>query len=204
MSLLKAIKAQLGLSNTPANNFTITAEADNGTLKLARGNAGATTQDILTVDAQGRVKTPQNLVAFSAFQSVGTTVPNGGSGAKVIFQQKRFDIGNFYDTTTGRFTPNIPGYYQLNTSVSYADAPIAASAIQVGLVKNVEDLSSAFARSIVGQSGGYCILSVSGIVYLNGTGDYACVVTYQNQGSNRVTQATQLDTNFSGILIQPA
>ena len=43
MSLLKAIKAQLGLSNTPANNFTITAEADNGTLKLARGNAGSTT-----------------------------------------------------------------------------------------------------------------------------------------------------------------
>ena len=56
MSLLKAIKAQLGLSNTPANNFTITAEADNGTLKLARGNAGATTQDILTVDAAGYLK----------------------------------------------------------------------------------------------------------------------------------------------------
>lgn len=60
MSLLKAIKAQLGLSNTPANNFTITAEADNGTLKLARGNAGATTQDILTVDASGKVAFPQN------------------------------------------------------------------------------------------------------------------------------------------------
>ena len=58
MSLLKAIKAQLGLSNTPANNFTITAEADNGTLKLARGNAGATTQDILTVDASGKVSAP--------------------------------------------------------------------------------------------------------------------------------------------------
>lgn len=58
MSLLKAIKAQLGLSNTPANNFTITAEADNGTLKLARGNAGATTQDIFTVDINGAVSFP--------------------------------------------------------------------------------------------------------------------------------------------------
>ena len=44
MSLIKAIKHQLGLSVTPANNFTLTAEADNGTMKLARGNAGATTQ----------------------------------------------------------------------------------------------------------------------------------------------------------------
>lgn len=59
MSLLTLIKAQLGLSNTPANNFTLDASADNGTLKLARGNAGATTQDILTVDAAGKVAAPQ-------------------------------------------------------------------------------------------------------------------------------------------------
>lgn len=55
MSLLTLIKAQFGKSATPANNFVIDASADNGTLKLARGNAGATTQDILTVDAAGNV-----------------------------------------------------------------------------------------------------------------------------------------------------
>lgn len=55
MSLLKTIRAQLGLSVTPANNFTLTAEADNGTMKLARGNPGATTQDIIAVDASGKV-----------------------------------------------------------------------------------------------------------------------------------------------------
>ena len=67
MSLLKAIKAQLGLSNTPANNFTLDASAENGTLKLARGNAGATTQDILTVDANGNVLVDgNNLNLFSA------------------------------------------------------------------------------------------------------------------------------------------
>ena len=60
MSLIKAIKAQLGLSVTPANNFTLTAEANNGTMKLARGNAGATTQDIMTVDAAGKVVFPQS------------------------------------------------------------------------------------------------------------------------------------------------
>lgn len=59
MSLLKTIRTQLGLSVTPANNFTLDASADNGTLKLARGNAGAPTQDILTVDAAGRPGFPQ-------------------------------------------------------------------------------------------------------------------------------------------------
>ena len=79
MSLLKAIKAQLGLSNTPANNFTITAEADNGTLKLARGNAGATTQDILTVDASGKVTFPQNAQSWQdvkASRALSTSYTN--------------------------------------------------------------------------------------------------------------------------------
>lgn len=59
MSLLKTIRAQLGLSSTPANNFTLTAEADNGTMKLARGVAGATTQDVMTINALGEVDFPQ-------------------------------------------------------------------------------------------------------------------------------------------------
>lgn len=55
MSLLKIIKAQLGLSATATQNFTLTAENADGTMKLARGNAGATSQDILTVASDGTV-----------------------------------------------------------------------------------------------------------------------------------------------------
>lgn len=54
MSTLKTNKAQLGQSGTATQNFTLTAEAADGTMKLARGNAGATTQDILTIDAAGK------------------------------------------------------------------------------------------------------------------------------------------------------
>lgn len=50
---------QLGQSATQTNNFTLTSEASNGTMKLARGNAGVTTQDILTVDQAGQVDFPQ-------------------------------------------------------------------------------------------------------------------------------------------------
>ena len=79
MSLLKTIKAQFGKSNTPANNFVLDASADNGTMKLARGNAGATTQDILTVDAAGKVVFPQNaqtLQDVKASRVAGTTYTN--------------------------------------------------------------------------------------------------------------------------------
>lgn len=46
-------RAQLGTSGTATQNFTLTAESADGTMKLARGNAGATTQDILTINAAG-------------------------------------------------------------------------------------------------------------------------------------------------------
>ena len=77
MSLLKAIRAQLGLSTTPANNFTLDASANNGTMKLARGNAGATTQDIMTVAANGTVSL--NLVEYANDSAAATGgVPIGG------------------------------------------------------------------------------------------------------------------------------
>lgn len=49
---------QLGDSATATNNFVLQTNLD-GTAKIARGNAGATTQDILTVDAAGKVDLPQ-------------------------------------------------------------------------------------------------------------------------------------------------
>lgn len=46
---------QLGDNNTAANNFMLTSQAADGTMKLARGNNGTTTQDILTVNAAGLI-----------------------------------------------------------------------------------------------------------------------------------------------------
>lgn len=77
MSLLKAIRHQLGLSGTAANNFTLTAEADNGTMKLARGNAGATSQDLMTVDATGKLAFPAGLQALGNYANDGTAATGG-------------------------------------------------------------------------------------------------------------------------------
>jgi hypothetical protein len=51
---IKVNQVQLGDSATATQNFVLQTNVD-GTAKLARGNAGATTQDILTVDAGGKV-----------------------------------------------------------------------------------------------------------------------------------------------------
>lgn len=56
MSLLKSNSVQIGQSTTGTNNFTLSVPSSpDGTIKLARGNSGATTQDILSVNASGEV-----------------------------------------------------------------------------------------------------------------------------------------------------
>ena len=53
---------QLGTSATATQNFVLTVPTvQDGTAKLSRGNAGSTTQDILTIDASGNLTAPQNL-----------------------------------------------------------------------------------------------------------------------------------------------
>jgi hypothetical protein len=82
MSLIKSIMHQLGLSGDPAKNFTLSVPAaPDGTMKLARGNAGATTQDIMTVNAAGKVAFPQNVQTWTSFavpsvRNLGVTYTN--------------------------------------------------------------------------------------------------------------------------------
>jgi hypothetical protein len=82
---------QLGSSVTATQNFTITAEAANGTMKLARGNAGATTQDIFTVDAAGNITFVGNVT--------GAGLGSGQTWQNVTASRA---INTNYTNTTGR------------------------------------------------------------------------------------------------------
>lgn len=64
MSTLKTNAVQIGQSNTASANFALTAANADGTVKLARGNVGATTQDVMTVASDGKVDFPAGLSAF--------------------------------------------------------------------------------------------------------------------------------------------
>lgn len=78
MSLLKSNSVQIGQSATATNNFTLSVQASpDGTIKLARGNSGATTQDILSVNASGAVTlTNGGAITLAAAQATtsGTSV----------------------------------------------------------------------------------------------------------------------------------
>lgn len=79
---------QLGDSTTATQNFVLQTNVD-GTAKLARGNVGATTADILTISGAGLVTAGAGLAVTGTINSsgsigVGTTSPNSPASGRVV------------------------------------------------------------------------------------------------------------------------
>jgi hypothetical protein len=124
VSQIKAIKAQLGLSGTATQNFTLTAEAADGTMKLARGNAGATTQDLITVDATGNVQltktTAQSMVRLHTANGYGSTNTAIRRYTTTVTNQGT-DITYSDSATLGAsFTINTAGVYAISSYESFS------------------------------------------------------------------------------------
>lgn len=93
---IKADNVQIGQNATASQNFVLKQGAD-GTCTLARGNVGATTQDILTVDAAGKVTATQGFLSpITWYESAETAIPS-------------IDV----DTTVSHGLGSIPKQYQI-------------------------------------------------------------------------------------------
>lgn len=137
-----------------------------------------------------------NAPAFAAYADVTTSLPTGAA-TKVLFQQENFDTaGNF---ASSRFTPTVAGYYQLNARVQCNGSTTNALAM---IYKN----GSVFAAGAA-DPGTFSspIITVSGLVYLNGTTDYAEIFVSHSTGSSVGTVVSDASlTRFDGCFVRPA
>lgn len=160
---------QLGDSATATNNFVIKTNVD-GSGKLSRGNVGATTQDILTWDASGKVSYPQNLVpAFSATGS--NSGLSNGTVTKASVTTERFDTNANYDAPNSKFLPTVAGYYQCNCSMSGGGGTNTTGG-GIELRKNGTLEIPGNSLTSWSSAGGGISASASGVIFLNGSTDY--------------------------------
>jgi hypothetical protein len=163
---------------TTASNFTTTLPASDGTVMVSG-----------------------NMPTFSAYYSSGSpqSFTNGTFG-KVQFQTEEFDTANCFDSTTNyRFTPNVAGYYQINSSVTTAN--FVGNYLLITVYKNgsrFKDGCNFTPNSIAGPT-----TTVNTIVYANGSSDYFEI--YIIAGANTtITAATPFSTYFQASMVRGA
>lgn len=134
---------------------------------------------------------------FSAYASGSVTVSTGVNIA-LIMGAEEFDSANCYDITTGRFTPNVAGYYQINGSIQAT----ADRIFYIYLSKN----GTVYKYGSYNERGNYPGISVvSSIVYLNGTTDYVQpgILLQSSVGYSNATVFAGSDvTYFNGCFLR--
>ena len=160
-----------------ASNFTITVPAEAGTMITTASTFAGTGP------------------AFSAYAG-GATGLTTSSYTKVLFSTVEFDTNSNFSSS--RFTPTVAGYYQISSSVGSGNFGVGQSLIAI--YKN----GTKYKTGQNGTINNTYNLTVSGIVYFNGTTDYIEIYVYQASGGTVNTVAQSTETWFNGAMVRSA
>jgi len=196
--------SDVGMSYAPSAGSVVTGILADGAVTTDKiANASITTAKIADgaiIQSDLATNVVGNGPAFFAYASTTTTL-TAAADVKVILDTELFDTNNNYSTANSRFTPTVAGYYQVNCvmTVNYWNAIILSCSI----FKNGSVYSSG--NTAYPQTTGGVRVTVSSLVYMNGTTDYLEMYgfNYAATSSNVVANA-QSQTNFSAVLVRSA
>jgi hypothetical protein len=192
--------ANLILNGSTSGSVTLSSPAVSGTttltLPITSGtvltsastitpSAGTVTQASLSTNVVG------NGPAFSAYTTT-TQALTGAVTTKVNFGGEVFDTNSNF--ASSRFTPTVAGYYQLTTALVYN----AATFTDLYIYKNGSVYQAIFGN----YSSSTYYAAGTGLIYLNGTTDYAEIYVYSS-GSLSITSSQQ-NCWFSGAMVRSA
>jgi hypothetical protein len=138
---------------------------------------------------------------FSVWKSSGQTVSTG-TFTKVTFDSVQANQENCFDTSTSRFTPNVPGFYQINgliyhQSTSYVNRTLihlranGGGEFRFGSDQIISNSITTEGRSLV-----------STLVYLNGTTDYLEILGLFTGAGTLTCAGGFMNTWWTGHLVK--
>jgi len=113
-------------------------------------------------------------VSFFARQS-GSQSFSASTFTKITFGTEIFDSDNYFASSA--FTPQKAGYYQLTANLSFEGSGSGLN------ILNFYKNGSIYRAMSRYNTDGNCIISASGLMYLNGTTDYAEIYAYSTRTS---------------------
>lgn len=114
----------------------------------------------------------------------------------IVHDVEEYDPLGWYDATTGRFTPKVPGYYRISAKVIVANG----TATVYGAIRKNGAILGRYMQ--MNPSGSQWSGSGTETVYLNGTTDYVDSVVFSNGGASSIISGDPsiAYTSFEGWL----
>lgn len=135
---------------------------------------------------------------FSAYRSTNQTLTSTVA-AEVVFDTELWDTANNFNPSTGRFTPQVAGKYQINGAITVN----TTGAITVGWAYVSKNGSIYKRGDVLTSLGTSTTLNVSATVDMNGTTDYISLFTNVT-GTGTLSAVNGVDvTWFDAHLVQP-
>ena len=154
-----------------ASNSVITAKiADSNVTTAKIADDAVTTAKILNDNVttakvlDGNITSPKlsTTVACSVYRSTAFNITGGSGVEKLILNATNFNIGSYYDTTTGTFTAPISGYYQISANILATDV---ATPGQIILQINANNVVTALNKSYSTAASDDLAVSASALAY---------------------------------------
>lgn len=126
--------------------------------------------------------------------STNATVPLGDNttAAKIPFNYEVFDTNAWFDSTNASFTPSEQGYYQFTVS-AYSSLTKSGYSPELFITRNSSAEIYGDWVNPLSTATGASVMSVSGMLYMNGSGDTAKFCIYSPSttvnGSPNITYA---------------
>ena len=161
--------------------------------------SGATITNSGTATGFGGANTP----FFMAYRSGIQTGVSGNTWTDIVHNAEDSDLSSAYDTSTGRFTPQTAGFYQINLTAMARDfggsSTQSLQQVMYGIFKNTEtDPRSTNFIDLSTDELTRFVPTVSTVIQLNGSSDYVVSKVYIVGNSGSVHGERQY-TNFSGF-----
>lgn len=149
-----------------------------------------------------KVSAIPNAPAFSARKTSAQSFTQNAF-TRVIFNTEEFDTNSNFDTATGRFTPTVAGYYQINAGLVLQTLIRGTSLVSI--FKNGSEYKRGphINTDLATSTDGITALSVSGIVYCNGTTDYIEIHGFFSSPGVQADVVTPI-CFFDGAMVRPA
>ena len=143
-----------------------------------------------------------NAPAFSARKTSAQSFTQNAF-TKVIFNTEEFDTNSNYDTTNGRFTPTVAGYYQINAGVVLQTLIRGTSLVSIFKNGSEYKRGQHINTDLATSTDGITALTTHGLVYCNGTTDYIEIHGYFSSSGVQADVVTPI-CFFDGCLVRPA